>query len=267
MSSTAGPPALERKRRLAFFSDVAAVGGRALRSIRRDPEAVIPALVIPVFFFVVNVGALQDFAEGIPGLDYKAFQLPVAIIFAVTGMSRALVVVSDIQSGYFDRLAITPVNRLSLLLGLMVADLSMVVLLTLPVLVLAFVVGVRFETGFLGILAFIGIAGAWAIAYSGFAYAIAFRTGNQAAVNTSFLLFFPFLFLTTVFLPKEALTDWMSTMAGYNPVTYLLEALRSLVSGGWDSGALARGLGSIGGVGALSLTLALLALRGRVSRG
>ena len=83
----------ERTRRLAFFYDVAAVGGRAIHSIRRDPEAVIPALIIPVFFFVVNVGALQDFAESIPGLDYKAFQLPVAIIFAVTGMSRALVVV------------------------------------------------------------------------------------------------------------------------------------------------------------------------------
>ena len=129
-----------------------------------------------------------------------------AIIFAVTGMSRALVVVSDIQSGYFDRLSLTPVNRLALLLGLMVADMGMVITLSLPVLALAFVVGVRFETGIVGILVFVGIAGVWAVAYSGFPYAIAFRTGNQAAVNTSFLLFFPFVFLKTVFLPKEALT-------------------------------------------------------------
>ena len=267
MSSLPAVPVAERKRRLAFFYDVAAVGGRAIRSVRRDPEALIPALIIPVFFFIVNVGALQDFAESIPGIDYKAFQLPVAIIFAVTGMSRALVVVSDIQSGYFDRLSLTPVNRLALLLGLMVADIAMVIALSLPVLALAFVVGVSFETGIVGILAFVGIAGVWAVAYSGFPYAIAFRTGNQAAVNTSFLLFFPFVFLTTVFLPKEALTGWMSTMATYNPVTYLLEALRSLVSGGWDGAAIARGLASIAGVGAVSLTLALLALKGRVSRG
>ena len=66
----------------------------------------IPALMIPLFFFVVNVGALQDFSEqGIPGFDYKAFQLPVAIIFAVTGISRAGTLVLDIQDGYFDRLA------------------------------------------------------------------------------------------------------------------------------------------------------------------
>ena len=88
MTSLAAVPLAERRRRLAFLYDVAAVGGRAIRSVRRDPEALVPALIIPVFFFIVNVGALQDFAESIPGIDYKAFQLPVAIIFAVTGMSR-----------------------------------------------------------------------------------------------------------------------------------------------------------------------------------
>ena len=157
MSFAAAVPAAERQRRLAFFYDVAAVGGRAIRSVRRDPEALIPALVIPIFFFVVNVGALQDFAESIPGIDYKAFQLPVGIIFAVTGMSRALVVVSDIQSGYFDRLSLTPVNRLALLLGLMVADMGMGIALSLPVLALAFVVGVKFEMG--GIVGILGDPG------------------------------------------------------------------------------------------------------------
>ena len=97
-----------RARRAGFFSDVISVAIRALRSIPRDPEAIYPALVIPVFFYAINVGALQDVAERIPGLDYKAFQLPVAIIFAVTGISRAVTLVTDIQTGYFDRLAMTP---------------------------------------------------------------------------------------------------------------------------------------------------------------
>ena len=85
-------------------------------------------------------------------------------------------------------------------------------------------------------------------------------------MNSSFLLFFPFVFLTTVFLPREALTGWLATVAGYNPVTYILEALRSLISVGWDGGALLRGVAAIGGVGFLSMTLALLALRGRARR-
>ena len=85
------------------------MAGRAVRSIPREPGELIPALMIPLFFFVVNVGALQDFSEaGIPGFDYKAFQLPVAIIFAVTGISRAGTLVMDIQDGYFDRLLLTP---------------------------------------------------------------------------------------------------------------------------------------------------------------
>ena len=150
---------VRRYRRWAFFSDLAAVSSRALRATRRDIESLLPALIIPVFFFVINIGALQDVAENIPGLDYKAFQLPVAIIFAVTGVSRAITLVFDIQSGYFDRLSLTPVNRVSLLLGLMVADFALCVALSIPVLILGFVVGVRFESGLIGILAFVLIAG------------------------------------------------------------------------------------------------------------
>ncbi|MBM3940293.1 MAG: ABC transporter permease [SAR202 cluster bacterium] len=253
-------------RNAGFLANVRAVAIRALRSLPRDVEGTIPALVIPVFFFIVNVGALQDFAQNIPGLDYKAFQLPVAIVFAVTGVSRAITLVTDIQTGYFDRLSLTPVNRLALLLGLMVADFAMVVVLTIPVLILGFAVGVRFEAGVAGVLVFILTAGIWGLVYTGFPYAIALKTGSPAAVNSSFLLFFPFTFLTTLFLPKEALTGWLSTVASFNPVTYLLEGLRSLVSIGWDGAALAKCYAAIAAVGVPSIGLALWALRGRVTR-
>ena len=249
-----------------FLRDVLSLAGRATRSIPREPEAIIPALIIPIFFFIVNVGALQDFAENIPGLDYRAFQLPVAIIFAVTGVSRANVLVTDIQSGYFDRLALTPVNRLAMLLGLMVADIVLVIALTIPVVALGLLVGVEFSSGPLGILLFVLMGGLWGLAYTGFPYAVALKTGNPAAVNSSFLLFFPFMFLTTAFLPIEAMTDWMAAFARFNPTTYLLEALRALITDGWAFADVAGGLLAIAGVGAVSITLALLALQGRVRR-
>ena len=255
-----------RARRAGFFSDVVSVAIRALRSIPRDPEAIYPALIIPVFFYAINVGALQDMAERIPGLDYKAFQLPVAIIFAVTGISRAVTLVTDIQTGYFDRLSLTPVNRLALLLGLTVADFTLVVALTIPVIIIGFVVGVTFASGVLGLLLFILLSGLWGLAFTGFPYAIALKTGNPAAVNSSFLLFFPFVFLTTVFVPKEAMTGWLATVANYNPVTYLLDGLRSLIVVGWDAEALAKGVACIAGVGMVSGTLALTALIGRTRR-
>lgn len=257
-----------RARQAGFLANMWSVAFRALRALPREPEMIIPALVIPVFFFAVNLGALQDFAEkGIPGLDFKAFQLPTAIVFAVTGISRANALVVDIQSGYFDRLLMTPMKRLSLLLGLMVADLVLVIALTIPVITLGLAVGVRFETGILGLLTFIGLAGLWGLVFTGFPYAIALKTGSPGAVGASFILFFPFAFLTTSTLPQDALTGWLSTIATFNPMTYLLAALRSLLYGGWQPRPLLEGFLATAGVGVVSMSLALAALRGRVARG
>ncbi len=255
-----------RARRAGFLRDVVTVAIRALKGIPRDPEAIYPALLIPVFFYAINIGALQDVAERIPGIDYKAFQLPVGIIFAVTGVSRAVTMVTDIQTGYFDRLSLTPVHRLSLLLGFTVADFVLVVALTIPVVLMGFIVGVRFESGVIGLLLFVLLSGLWGLAYTGFPYAVAFKTGNPAAVNSTFLLFFPFVFLTTVFMPREAMTGWLATITIFNPVTYLLEALRSLITVGWDIEALLKGIAAIIVIGALSGTLALMTLRGRTRR-
>ena len=255
-----------RARRAGFLRDIISVAERATRSVARDPEITVSALVIPPFFFFLNIGALGDFAEEIPGLDYKAFQLPVAILFAVTGVSRAITVVTDIQSGYFDRLVISPVNRLALLIGLMAADFVLVVGLTIPVIIMGYAVGIRFESGALGILTFMLLGGFWGLVFTGFPYAIALKTGSAAAVNLSFLLFFPFLFMTTLFLPQEAMTDWLSTVADYNPVTYLLEAMRSLITVGWEPEVLLRGVGAVLLVGIVSIGLALMTLKGRATR-
>jgi ABC-2 type transport system permease protein len=256
-----GPAARSRK---GFALDLATVARRSLRGALREPEAVIPALVIPVFFFLVNVGALEKVAEAGGGLDYRAFQLPVAVIFAVTGVSRANALVADIATGYFERLLLTPVNRLALLLGLMVADFALVVALCLPVLVLGAVAGVTFVTGLPGLLAFVLLAGAWGVAFTGLPYTIALRTGNPAAVAASFVLFFPFAFLTTAFVPAEALSGWLAQVARFNPVTYVLAALRALVSDGWNAPVLAQGVVATAMVATLSIGLALLALQRRV---
>lgn len=255
-----------RPRRASFVDDLVSVAGRALRATPREPEQVVPALVIPLFFFVVNTGSLQRLAESGIVSDYKAFQLPVAIAFAVTGISRASALVTDIQNGYFDRLLVTPVHRLALLLGLMAADFVFVIALAIPVVVFGFLLGVTFEAGPLGILLFLLFAGAWGVAFNGFAYAIALKTGNPAAVNSSFVLFFPFLFLTTAYLPEESLTGWLATVAHYNPVTYLLAGLRSLIFVGWDAGYILQAAGAIAAVGVVSISLALAALRSRTRR-
>lgn len=250
-------------RRATPLHDFLTIAGRAIRGVFREPEFFIPALITPVFFFAVNIGALQDFAQSSGAVtDFKAFQLPVAIIFAVTGA-----LVTDIQSGYFDRLLLTPTRRPMLLLGLMAADIVSIILLTIPVLLLGLAIGVRFETGPLGMLVFILYGAMWGPAFAGFPYAIALKTGNPAALNSGFILFFPFAFLTTSFLPKEALTVWLAAGATYNPVTYVLEGLRSLILEGWQWDVLAKGAAMTLGLMAFSFGLASLAVRGRVRRG
>jgi ABC-2 type transport system permease protein len=256
-----------RARPAGFLADCLGIANRSIRAVPREIEFVVPALVVPVFFYTINIGALEPLAEASTGIDFKAFQLPVAIIFAVTGLSRASALVTDIQNGYFDRLLMTPIRRLSLLLGLMMADLVLIITLSIPVVIMGYIVGVRFETGILGVLIFILMAGLWGLAFTGFPYAIALKTGNPAAVNTSFILFFPFAFLTTSFVPRAALSGWMDTAAGWNPVTYVLAGMRSLISDGWDWTVLGQALLAIGVMGAISMSLCFAALRGRVKRG
>jgi ABC-2 type transport system permease protein len=264
VTTLAGPEI--RGREGGFLRDVRSVAGRALRQIPREPASVLPAVFVPAFFYTVNLGALENLTHGPSGFSYKAFLLPMAIAFAVTGMSRAPTLVTDIQSGYFDRLCASPVRRLALLLGLMVADTVMIVALCLPVLVIGFAVGVRFATGVPGVLMFIGFSALWGLVFSGFPYAVALKTGSPAAVSASFVVFFPLFFLSDAVVPKQALTGWFSTIATYNPITYLLAALRSLISDGWQAGALGEGLAALAGIGLASMGLALLALRGRLDR-
>jgi ABC-2 type transport system permease protein len=252
-------------REMRLVGQTRLVAGRALRQVVREPTSVIPAVFVPAFFYSVNLGALERLAG--TALDYKAFLLPMAVAFAVTGMSRAPALVTDIQGGYFDRLCLTPVRRSALLLGLMAADVLVIMVLCLPVLAVGYGVGVRFTTGLPGVLTFIGFSALWGLAFTGFPYAVALRTGNPAAVNACFVVFFPLFFLTDAVVPKALLTGWFSTIATYNPVTYLLGALRSLISGGWQLRPLLEGLAALVGLGALGMTLAAYGLRARIRMG
>jgi ABC-2 type transport system permease protein len=264
---TTGTAAPITARESGFFRDVRSVAGRALRQIPREPASVLPAVLIPAFFYTVNLGALENLARGAAGFSYKAFLVPMAIAFAVTGMSRAPTLVTDIQSGYFDRLCMTPIRRTALLLGLMAADVVVIVTLCLPVLAIGFGVGVRFATGVPGVVAFVGLSALWGLVFTGLPYAVALKTGSPAAVNATFVIFFPLFFLSDAVVPKQALTGWFSTIATYNPVTYVLAALRSLITSGWNAGTLVEGLGAVAGIGVVSMSLALLALRGRINAG
>lgn len=265
--TTTTPDEIVHARPAGFSRDLTSIAGRALRAVPRDPAAVAPPVFIALFFFVVNIATLKKLTGNHPGFSYTAFEMATAILLGVTGVSRAPALVLDVQTQYLDRLLLTPVRRTAILIGHMAADVAVAAALTIPILVLGVGLGVRFQGGLLGALVFILLASLWSLAFAGFGYAIALKTGNPAAVNSMFLLFFPFLFLTSSYVPRSQLSGWLNTVAGFNPVTYLLDGLRSLVLGdSWAWGQLGEALAAIAVVGLISMTMCFAALRGRVKR-
>jgi len=242
----------------------ALLASREIRLAVRTPMYLLPNLVVPIFFYFIMLGSLKGFANAAGLENWEGFLLPMSLIFAVQGGSAGLNMVADIESGYFDKLLLTPANRLSLLVGAMMADFFRIMAQAFIVLLVAVAAGLHFETGVPGAIVMVALASCFGLAYSGIGFTMALRTGNAQATQSMWFLFMPFMFLTTMFAPKEALSGWLSTAATVNPMTYVLQGLRSLSMEGWDAGDIGVSILTITVWSGVSIGAAFLALRGRV---
>lgn len=210
------------------------LGGRAIREALRTPETLIPTIFIPLFFLVVNVGqAGRIFPSGgtpfLEGQNYAAFQLPVAVLLAASFGSAALYLVEDIEGGYFDKLRAAPVSRTSIVLGRLSAEGAKSIVISAVLVLASLPFGVSIASGVPGFVLLILLTAAWAVVFSGFMQLIALKTRSAAATQSGSLVFFPLLFLTPNFVPRSLLTRPMEIAATFNPVTYLMEGIRSLI--------------------------------------
>jgi ABC-2 type transport system permease protein len=207
---------------------------RARREGLRTPEAIVPTLFIPLFFLVVNVGQAARIFPGsstefLHGQGYGAFQLPSSLLLAASFGSAALFLVEEIEGGYFDKLRATPVPRSAIVVGRLLAEGLKAVVIAGLIVLLALIFGISIASGVLGFLLLILLTALWAVVYSGFMQIIALKTRSAAATNSAGLVFFPLLFLTPNFVPRNLLTRPMEIAATVNPVTYVMEAMRSLI--------------------------------------
>ena len=243
------------------MTEVALLGRRAVREVVRYPEATIPTLFIPLFFLVVNIGQVsKTFPDTTPflhGQGYVAFQLPVSLMFAVATATSGLALVTEIDMGCFDKLLAAPIRRSSIIFGRLTADLVRGLMGSTVVLLAGLALGAHMASGFLGAVVLVVLAALFGVGYAGFGILVALRTRNVQATNTSFLLFFPLLFLTPNFVPFDRLSPVMEALARVNPVSYVIEGLRSLIILGWDWGKLAVCVGVIVGLVGLLTTLSL----------
>ncbi len=210
---------------------------RSVREVVRLPEATIPTLFIPLFFLAVNIGQVSvTFPSTTPflhGQGYVGFQLPVSLMFAVCTATSGLALVTEIDGGYFDKLLVAPIHRASIVFGRLAADLVRGLVISTLVLLVALGFGAQMRSGVGGALVLVSLAALWGVAYAGIGMLVALHTRNVQATNASFLVFFPLLFLTPNFVPFDRLTPLMEALARANPVSYVIEGLRSLVLEGW----------------------------------
>jgi ABC-2 type transport system permease protein len=128
------------------------------------------------------------------------------------------------------------------------------------VLLAGIALGARIQTGVAGAVVIVLLAAFFGVAYAGFGILVALRTRNVQATNTSFLLFFPLLFLTPNFVPFDRLSPLMETLARINPVSYVIVGVRSLVIDGWDAGKIGVCVAVIVAMGAILTGLSLRAI-------
>ena len=250
------------------------VGNLARRSVTRtfrQPAQIVPAVIFPMFLLAVNSGGLQR-ATNIPGFPTKSY---LTFALAIPFMQGALFSVMnagtdlarDIETGFLNRLALTPLSSASLLTGLLGGALVLGIVQAVVYLTVGVAAGASFAAGFPGVLVIVALSMLLAIGFGCIGLFVALRTGSGEAVQSMFPVFFVFLFLSSMNLPRNLIqTDWFREVATYNPVSYLIEAIRSLLIKGWDGEALALGFGIAGVIAVVAMVAASTSMRTRLVR-
>ena len=171
----------------------------------------------------------------------------------------------DIDNGFFERLLASPVRRISIVLGHLAGTsvASGAVALVFAVVLVAF--GASIEAGVAGLAVLIATSLVLGVAIGAFAVTIALRTGSVEAVNGSFPIFFALIFLSSAFFPLDLAGGWFERVAVLNPVSWIVDGLRELIIGGWDTWAAARSLLVAAMLAVLTLVLSFSALRKRLA--
>jgi ABC-2 type transport system permease protein len=255
----------------ALLTQVGALARRGMLKTLRQPFQMFPIVFFPAILLAVNASGLRAATKlpGFPTSSYVSFAIAVAFIqgamFSLINTGTNLA--EDIESGFFDRLALTPMRRVSLIAGLLVGVAALGALQSVVYILLGLIAGAKLQAGPGGALVVIALGSFTALAFASFGCVAALRTGSGEAVQGLFPLFFVFIFLSCGSLPRNLLkTGWFHTVATLNPISYLIEGFRSLYIYGWDKTELLRGFGVAAALLAIGLFAVQGALRTRMQR-
>jgi ABC-2 type transport system permease protein len=255
----------------SLTTQVGVLARRAMLKTLRQPFQLFPIVFFPLILLAVNASGLKAATRlpGFPTHSYISFAIAVAFIqggmFALINTGTNLA--EDIESGFFNRLALTPLRRVALIGGLLVGVAALGVLQSAVYIVMGLVAGAHLDAGVGGAGVVLALGALSAMGFGALGCAAALRTGSGEAVQGLFPLFFVFIFLSSSNLPRGLLrTGWFHTVATWNPISYLIEGFRSLFIAGWDGTALWRGFAVATGLTLVALLAVAGALRGRMQR-
>jgi ABC-2 type transport system permease protein len=253
-----------------LVSETLIITGRNLLKSVRVPILLFMSLFQPLMFLVLFSQIFTSLAD-LPGFPYDTYlQFLVPAIIAMTALSSAfqsgLGTVSDVEDGMLDKFLIAPVHRISIMTGRILSDGVRIIAQATVVIVTAFAMGARYETGLGGLAVMIFLASIFGMAWAGLSNIVALRTQNaEVTMVIGIVLLFPILFLSTGFMPTALLPDWLDTVARFNPLSYLIDAERALVNDGWDWSLVIQSIGVTLALGAVTLTGATRAFRKAIS--
>ena len=254
-----------------FVDQVYVLGRRSVVRTLRQPANVVAPLLFPMLLLAVNSGGLRAETNlpGFPSDSFVAFALAVPFIqgalFAT--MNAGTDLARDIQTGFLNRLSLTPMRGIAVLAGQLGGAVALGLVQAAVYLAVGLAVGVRPASGVLGVLVLFVFAVFVTLAFGAMGTFAALRTGSGEAVQSLFPAFFVFLFISSMNIPRNLIEQtWFRDLATANPVSYLLECVRSLIITGWDGQALALGFGITGAITMVALSLSTWALRVRMAR-
>ena len=247
-----------------------ALARRSVIGLIRQPQVIFPSVFFPLLFTALNTASFNR-AIALPGfpkvdsfLDFAvATAVLQGVLFGATNGGTEMA--TDIQGGFFDRLVSSPVPRWTIVVGRLMGAAVLGAAQAAVFLAVLTAFGAEVKGGPLGVLTILLVATLFALAIGGFSVALALRTGSAEAVQGFFPVFFISLFVSSAFFPKETMTGWFRTAATVNPLSWMVEAMRTQVISGFDAGEAARGLAVCGTVAVVSVFVAGRALQRRVA--
>ncbi|HSF61747.1 MAG TPA: ABC transporter permease [Gaiellaceae bacterium] len=256
---------------MSSLPQVGAIARRSIVRTSRQPASVIPPLVFPIALMAVNAGGLRSSTDlpGFPTESFLAFALAVPFIQGAlfSTMNAGTDLARDVQTGFINRLSLTALRDWALLTGQLAGVVVLGVVQVLFYIAVGLAAGVRFESGFAGILVLLVYGAIVALSFGALGAWLAFRTGSGETIQALFPVLFVFLFISSMNAPRNLIgIEWFRIAATLNPVSYMIECVRSLIITGWDPQALALGFGLVIALGLVSLMLSSRALRTRMTR-